>query len=114
MFITLKYLSYLAYVQRDSDNIVVLDWSHYAFDNYLTVSFRMKDIARYTARALEYLVDAGVDSTTLHIVGHSLGAHIAGFLDRYLNFTIPRVTGILLYYFVIATVQFFKTLKKHI
>lgn len=94
MFI-LKYFSqFLAYLQRGTDNIVILDWSPIAFDNYLIVSRRAKDIAKVTAKAITSLTNAGLNVDTIHIVGHSMGAQIAGFVGQFLDFKIPRVTGI--------------------
>ncbi|CAB0037763.1 unnamed protein product [Trichogramma brassicae] len=84
-----------AYLQRASDNIVVLDWSAVAFGNYVGVALSTEDVSKYTAEALGKLVSAGLNVNTLHVIGHSLGGQIAGFLGRYLNFVIPRVTGIL-------------------
>lgn len=70
-----------------------------AFDNYLTVSWRAKDIARVTAKAITDLAREGLNVDTLHIVGHSMGAQIAGFIGQFLNFKIPRITGIVLFIF---------------
>lgn len=76
----------------------MLDWSPIAFDNYLIVSLRMKDIARVAAKAITKLVRAGLNVNTLHVIGHSMGAQVAGFMGQYLDFTVPRVTGILYVY----------------
>lgn len=84
---------FIAYLQRGSDNIVVLDWSAFAFGNYVSVALRIKDISKFTAKALSNLATSGLNVDTLHIIGHSLGAQVAGFIGRYLDFTIPRVTG---------------------
>ncbi|XP_014232599.1 lipase member H-like [Trichogramma pretiosum] len=83
-----------AYLQRASDNIVVLDWSAVAFGNYVGVALSTEDVSKYTAEALGKLVSAGLNVNTLHVIGHSLGGQIAGFLGRYLDFVIPRVTGL--------------------
>ncbi|OXU24282.1 hypothetical protein TSAR_000477 [Trichomalopsis sarcophagae] len=83
-----------AYIQRGTDNIVVLDWSAFAFGNYVSVAARIKDISKCTAKALGNLAAAGLNVDTLHVIGHSLGAQVAGFIDRHLDFSIPRVTGL--------------------
>ncbi|KAJ8674587.1 hypothetical protein QAD02_005849 [Eretmocerus hayati] len=82
------------YLKRGDDNIVILDWSALAFDSYVSVTARIKDISRHTAKAIEELVSGGVNKETLHVIGHSMGAQVAGFIGDYLNFTIPRVTGL--------------------
>ena len=84
-----------AYLQRGTNNIIILDWSALAFGNYVAVTLRIKDVAKFTAEALSKLVAKGLDVNTLHVIGHSMGAQIGGFIGRYLDFTIPRVSGTL-------------------
>lgn len=88
-------LFFSAYLQRGTDNIAILDWSDLAYDNYVNTFLRMKDIAKYTAKAIESMVEVGLNTDTIHLVGHSMGAQVAGFVGRYLRFTVPRVTGML-------------------
>lgn len=51
-----------------------------------------------TAEILNALIDSrGLKASDIHIVGHSLGAHIGGYIssNRYLNVTgIDRITGL--------------------
>ncbi|KAL1117634.1 hypothetical protein AAG570_003949 [Ranatra chinensis] len=51
-------------------------------------------VADYVARFIGALVNAGVDPGGLHIVGHSLGAHLAGIAGLRANYTIGRITGL--------------------
>ncbi|XP_011504234.1 PREDICTED: pancreatic lipase-related protein 2-like [Ceratosolen solmsi marchali] len=84
-----------AYLQKGADNIVILDWSAFSYENYAILSKRIKTISMFTARALEDLAKAEIlNVDTLHIVSHSLGSHLAGFLGRFLSFTIPRITAL--------------------
>ena len=82
-----------AYLQRGLDNIVLLDWSAFSKGSYFQVASHAKVIAEQAAIALHKLVSAGLNVDSLHVVGHSLGAQVAGFIGRYLDFELPRVTG---------------------
>ena len=62
--------------------------------NYFT--FGVLKVANFTASFLDWLVeDFALDLKTLHITGHSLGAHTGGMTGHYLKKgTAARVTGI--------------------
>lgn len=47
------------------------------------------------ANALNNIVDRGVNPEKIHIIGHSLGAHLAAKISRKTKFKIPRITGII-------------------
>ena len=36
----------------------------------------------------------GISPASIHIIGHSLGAHIAGNIGKHLNGTLARITGL--------------------
>lgn len=52
-------------------------------------------VANWTAQLLEWMVEeTGLDVSQLQVVGHSLGAHMSGFIGQYITkFRIPRITG---------------------
>ncbi|MBW4427776.1 MAG: hypothetical protein KME50_25880 [Nostoc desertorum CM1-VF14] len=64
--------------QRESNaNIILLDWEEGASSLwYSTSAATTRDVASQLAT---YLVNNGVDPTYTNLIGHSLGAHIAGF-----------------------------------
>ncbi|MBD6620856.1 hypothetical protein FNW02_35205 [Komarekiella sp. 'clone 1'] len=64
--------------QRESNaNIILVDWEQGASSLwYPTSAARTRDVANQLAT---YLVNNGVDPTYTNLIGHSLGAHIAGF-----------------------------------
>lgn len=47
------------------------------------------------ADALNSIVDKGVNPEKIHIIGHSLGAHLAAKISRKTKFKIPRITGVI-------------------
>ncbi|XP_033364223.1 lipase member H-A-like [Bombus vosnesenskii] len=83
-----------AYLDKGDVNIIALDWGDIAFHiNYVHVSSQIVTIAKAVAESLNKLVDL-IDLNTLHVVGHSLGAHIAGNIGRYANVNLSRITGL--------------------
>lgn len=83
-----------AYIKKGQHNLLILDWSAFSFENYAILSKRIKIISMHTAKGLENLVNAGMNTETLHIVSHSLGCQLAGFIGRFLSFQIPRITAL--------------------
>uniref|UniRef100_A0A0A9YUJ4 Lipase member I n=2 Tax=Lygus hesperus TaxID=30085 RepID=A0A0A9YUJ4_LYGHE len=54
-------------------------------------------VGLFVGELVSFLVDSGQLPETVHIVGHSLGAHVAGFAGKYLNGldrTVARITGL--------------------
>ncbi|XP_015586914.1 phospholipase A1 member A [Cephus cinctus] len=83
-----------AYLDRGNDNILLVDWSDLALERYITLVIKIKIIGKIIAGALEKLLSYGINVNTLHIIGHSLGAQIAGFIGKYSNVQLPRITGL--------------------
>ncbi|XP_018570037.1 lipase member H-like [Anoplophora glabripennis] len=62
---------------------------------YVTSALNVKPIGKYTAGFVDYLVKKGLDLNNLHIIGMSLGAHIAGYVGKNLESgRPPRITGL--------------------
>ncbi|MEH1969628.1 hypothetical protein [Nostoc sp.] len=63
--------------ERESNaNIILLDWEGGASSLwYPTSATRTRDVGNQLAT---YLINNGVDPTYTNLIGHSLGAHIAG------------------------------------
>lgn len=86
-------------MQSGKDNeIILLDWSGLAFGDYARVASRVKQIAKVVAANIGKLDNNNNNnvewSSQLHVIGHSLGAQIAGFIGKYNVFQISRITGI--------------------
>ncbi|WP_373526205.1 hypothetical protein [Nostoc sp.] len=64
--------------QRESNaNIILVDWEEGASSFwYPTSAGRTRDVGNQLAT---YLINNGVDPTYTNLIGHSLGAHVAGF-----------------------------------
>ncbi|XP_018395552.1 PREDICTED: lipase member H-like [Cyphomyrmex costatus] len=77
-----------------TDNIVLLDWSKYSNGSYASVFRDAEKVGSLFARSLQLLVESGLDVSKIYIIGHSLGAHIAGYAGKCNAFKIPRITGL--------------------
>ncbi|KAK2706793.1 hypothetical protein QYM36_014733 [Artemia franciscana] len=79
-----------AYLRAGDYNVILVDWSIYAgVINYFRAARKSKLVGQ--------LVGRFVDLTKLqkvHIIGHSLGAHAAGFAGKTSKRNINRITGL--------------------
>ncbi|KAK0071806.1 hypothetical protein PV325_012319 [Microctonus aethiopoides] len=83
-----------AYLCRGTDNIWSFDWSKLSYYGYGTVVKNAKIIAQIFAITLTQLIDRGLNPKGYHIVGHSLGAQIAGSIYKSFGYDIPRITAL--------------------
>lgn len=82
-------------LERQDMNLVVVDWNRGAANvNY----FKAKDNTVKAGENLTALVKVmqanGVSLSSIHIIGVSLGAHIAGFIGANFNSSIGRITAL--------------------
>lgn len=85
--------NFSAHLCRGTDNIWSFDWSKLSYYGYGTVVKNAKIIAQIFAITLTKLIDLGLNIDSCHIVGHSLGAQISGFIYKYFDYVISRITG---------------------
>ncbi|KAK4887579.1 hypothetical protein RN001_003850 [Aquatica leii] len=89
-----------AYFQRYDCNFIVVDWSKYAFVPYTSAYCDVKTHAINIADFLCALQEQSpnVQLADMHVIGHSLGAQIAGFAGKYTDLEcdkkIGRITGL--------------------
>ncbi|XP_012283456.1 pancreatic triacylglycerol lipase isoform X2 [Orussus abietinus] len=82
------------YLKRQDHNIIAVDWSKLAASPYISAISNSKDVGITIARAIQKMVEGGLSREKIHVIGHSLGAQVAGFLGKNSNFPIPRITGL--------------------
>ena len=91
-----------AFLDLEDMNVITVDWSVGAATFYTQAVANTQLIGRMAAELLNALIDnSGLKSNSIHIIGHSLGAHTAGYISSnpYLNVTgIDRITGLGLFY----------------
>lgn len=57
---------------------------------YITAVANCVAVGKYTAALVEYLVAKGLPLSKVHLIGHSLGAHMAG--NTASNIKVGRIT----------------------
>jgi len=83
-----RYLSY-----RDL-NVIVLDWSRGNRPPYGQASANTRVVGAMIAIQIRLLCSLkNITADSFHILGHSLGAHVAGFAGKYLNGSLGQITG---------------------
>nr|XP_014293871.1 phospholipase A1 member A isoform X2 [Halyomorpha halys] len=83
------------YLKRGKDTLLVVDWEDLASKPcYVSAKMNTRQVGRCTGEALSTLKPIG----EIHIVGFSLGAHVAGHVSNYLTsnhgILIDRITGL--------------------
>ena len=84
-----------SYLRHEDCNFFAVDWSVLAQGSYSFVARNSVPIAgEFTGAFIDNLVDFGAPLDSLHLVGFSMGAHVAGIAgNRSTKGTIHRVTG---------------------
>ncbi|XP_064104797.1 pancreatic triacylglycerol lipase-like isoform X3 [Macrobrachium nipponense] len=86
------------YLLYDDHNVIVLDWLSGSGPPYTQTVANIRLIGAITGRFILDLRDFfGVSPSHVHMVGHSLGAHLAGYTGEYLktqDAKLGRITGL--------------------
>ncbi|XP_050552097.1 pancreatic triacylglycerol lipase-like [Spodoptera frugiperda] len=81
-----------AFLKQDDVNILALDASSLIRWFYLRSTVMVQFIGERLGSVLAALVPAGLEASKIHLIGHSLGSHIAGFTAKtFYNQTGQRV-----------------------
>lgn len=84
------------YLQEDA-NIVLVDWQKGAAGpSYISAAANTQLVGRQLALLLMDMMSMGLDPSHVHIIGFSLGAHIAGYAGRSIQKKkqkVGRITG---------------------
>ncbi|XP_031341400.1 phospholipase A1-like [Photinus pyralis] len=83
-----------AYLKRYDANVIIIDWSAYSKDYYANVHCNVPRIAQTFA---EFLCKAdseqNIDIEDVHVVGHSMGGQMAGFIGKQTQAQCSKVLG---------------------
>lgn len=75
-------------------NVVLVEWLFGSFDLYGQATANTRVVGAMIAELIDYLQNTtGARPEDMHIVGHSLGAHIAGYAGERLRY-LGRITGL--------------------
>ncbi|XP_076290869.1 inactive pancreatic lipase-related protein 1-like [Lasioglossum baleicum] len=84
-----------AYLKVTKCNVIAIDYRKVADNiNYIADAIHVNAVGAAIANALDQLVAHGLDCNKVHIVGHSLGAQVAGHVGIHINCNISRITGL--------------------
>ncbi|KAL4236747.1 hypothetical protein ACF0H5_005131 [Mactra antiquata] len=83
------------FLKKDSYNIIFVDWRNGARQiNYQQSAANIRVVGAQVAQLLKVFKNVyDIDASNVHIIGHSLGAHAAGYAGEYLE-NIGRITGL--------------------
>ena len=72
-----------SYITRGDHNIMVVEWSNYSNGNYLFEAIpNAYKVGEIVGKSLLKMQGEGFNLKSLHLVGHSLGGHLVGFIGR--------------------------------
>lgn len=83
-----------SHLQEDV-NIISIDWAPGASSNYLKATANSRLAGAQVHRFLRFLVNKGhLNLDELRVVGHSIGAHVAGYAGQLLDGQIGHITAL--------------------
>ena len=72
----------------------MVDWGVAANVNYVLASYNVASVGRLLTEFLNFLIEEGVSMDDVHLIGHSLGAHVVGIAGAYIKKgPIDTITG---------------------
>lgn len=85
-----------ALLGREDCNVISVDWAAGSLTpEYYIINGRVPVVGEDVSKLILFLQHTtGLTPNLVHIIGHSLGAHVAGFTGKKLNGTIARITGL--------------------
>lgn len=88
-----------AYLRTKDVIVISVDWSSIADSAlYPIVAYQTKYVGAYIGHFLDALSDRyNVDGNQIHLIGHSLGAHVMGRAASTSKLTVNRITGTTIY-----------------
>jgi len=83
------------YLKREDCNFISVDWGKLAKGiNYVRAVSSSVIVGEFTGDLINFLVEQGSVLKNFHVIGFSLGAHVAGKAGATVNGLLPRVTGL--------------------
>ncbi|XP_065371993.1 phospholipase A1 VesT1.02-like [Calliphora vicina] len=72
-----------AWLSLGEYNVIVVDWARARSVDYATSVLAVPKVGRKVASMIDYLVkNQGMSLDSLYVIGHSLGAHVAGYAGK--------------------------------
>jgi hypothetical protein len=79
----------------EDSNVISVDWSKGNFFPYTQATANTRIVGVEVAKLISsYIIKGLITADNVHIIGHSLGAHIAGYAGERISPKIGRITGL--------------------
>ncbi|KAF5296940.1 hypothetical protein FQR65_LT10091 [Abscondita terminalis] len=87
------------YLDRYDANVVIVSWKNVAWDLYTRAVCKLPKVAKIVAKFIDITSkQSGIDLQNVHLVGHSLGGQMSGYIGQYIqmytNQKIGKITGL--------------------
>lgn len=88
-------IHFAALLKREDMNILTVDWPEMAQKPYSVAYTAVPYVGEHTAAFVDFLVQhVGAGLSSIHLIGYSLGAHVAGTAGEHLaSGRLSRITG---------------------
>ncbi|XP_063830262.1 pancreatic lipase-related protein 2-like [Ostrinia nubilalis] len=84
-----------ALLQKRNTNVIVVDWRWLSSLDYVTEVVSVPSVGRHIGQFLDFLnALTGTPFSSIHLIGHSLGAHVAANAGKELEGRVARITGL--------------------
>ncbi|XP_019752215.1 lipoprotein lipase [Hippocampus comes] len=76
-------------------NVIVVDWLRTAQNHYVVAAQNTKAVGQEVACFIDWIEETtNIPLDNLHLIGYSLGAHVAGFAGSHATNKVGRITGL--------------------
>ncbi|XP_033223397.1 pancreatic triacylglycerol lipase-like isoform X2 [Belonocnema kinseyi] len=76
-------------------NVIIVDWAGGSLPLYTQATANTRLVGLEIANLIKHLqMNYGLDTMDVHLIGHSLGAHTAGYAGEKLEGSVGRITGL--------------------
>ncbi|EFX89463.1 hypothetical protein DAPPUDRAFT_303060 [Daphnia pulex] len=83
------------FLAKEDCNFIAVDWEELANNlNYYSSAANTQPVGILTGDFINFLISQGTNVNLFHVIGFSLGAHVAGKAGALANGLIPRITGL--------------------
>ncbi|XP_041861900.1 lipoprotein lipase [Melanotaenia boesemani] len=83
------------YERERTANVIVVDWLSSAQNHYVVAAQNTKSVGQEIARFIDWIEEStNMPLDNLHLIGYSLGAHVAGFAGSHATNKVGRITGL--------------------
>ncbi|XP_065574648.1 pancreatic triacylglycerol lipase-like [Artemia franciscana] len=84
-----------AFLSQGDYNVISIDWGVDAASiDYFTSAYAVVNVGSYAASLIDSLVASGANIKDFHIIGFSLGAHVAGATGAAVSGSVSRISGL--------------------